>query len=85
MTDSSTDQALDTTLATVRERIVQIRERGERVGEQDTKAILIEPVLAALGWNVAELDDVRREYRRKPQDNPVDYALLVYKRPLLFI
>jgi len=60
-------------------------ERGERVGEQDTKAILIEPVLAALGWELGDLDDVRREYRRKAQDNPVDYALLVFGRPLLFI
>jgi len=28
---------------------------------------------------------VRREYRRKPQDNPVDYALLVYGEPCLFV
>ena len=84
----SEGQALGETLAKVRKRIGQLRERaerGERVGEQDTKAILIEPVLAALGWELGDLDDVRREYRRKAQDNPVDYALLVFGRPLLFI
>jgi type I site-specific restriction endonuclease len=52
---------------------------------QDTKAILIDPVLAALGWRLDELGDVRREYRAKPQDNPVDYALLVFAQPRLFV
>jgi len=66
------------TLAKVRDRISQIRERGDHLSEQDTKAILIEPVLAALGWRLDDIADVRREYRAKPQDNPVDYALLVF-------
>ena len=81
-------QALGETLAQARTRIGQLRERterGERVGEQDTKALLIDPVLAALGWDLGDLDDLRREYRSKPQDNPVDYALLAFGRPLLFI
>lgn len=76
---------LGETLAKVRRQIGQLRERSESIGEQNTKAILIEPVLAALGWDLGDFDDVRREYRRKPQDNPVDYALLVFGRPLLFI
>ena len=81
-------QTLGETLAQARSRIGQLRERtarGERVGEQDTKAILIDPVLAALGWDLGDLDDLRREYRRKPQDNPVDYALRAFGEPLLFI
>jgi hypothetical protein len=76
---------LGETLEEIRGRLAQLSERGERIGEQDTKAVLIEPVLAALGWNPHDLDDVRREYRRKPQDNPVDYALLVYGKPRLFV
>ena len=32
------------TLATVRKRIQQIRERKETIGEENTKATLIEPV-----------------------------------------
>jgi len=32
-----------------------------------------------------ELDEVRREYRRRPADNPVDYALLLLRMPRLFV
>jgi hypothetical protein len=69
----------------VRGRINRIRERGEHIGEQNTKAALIDPLLAALGWNLEELDEVSREYRRKPQDNPVDYALFIVRSPCLFV
>ena len=75
---TSSGAALVETLAKVGERITQFRERGEHIAEQNTKAILIEPVLAALGWRLDELDDVQREYRFKSQDNPVDYALFVF-------
>jgi len=74
-------KALSQTMAKVRASIEQIRGRGEHVSEQDTKSILIEPMLAALGWELNELDDVRREYRYKSQDNPVDYALFIFGRP----
>ena len=77
--------ALREALHKVRARIGDLRDHGDRVSEQDTKAILIDPVLAALGWRLDELSDVRREYRAKPQDNPVDYALLVFGRPRLFV
>lgn len=58
---------------------------GQRVGEQNTKAAVIEPVLAALGWSVFDLDEVQREYRRRSTDNPVDYALLLLRKPRLFV
>ena len=61
-------------LARVRSRITQIRERGDAIGEQDTKASLIEPVLSALGWRLDDLDEVRREYRGKSKDNPAEEA-----------
>lgn len=83
--DLSQRQVLAEAVGKVRGRIERLRERGESVTEQDTKRILIEPVLAALGWRLEDLDDVRSEYRRKPQDNPVDYALLVYGEPCLFV
>ena len=73
------------TLAKARVRIEELRGRGDRVSEQDTKAILIEPILAALGWRLDELDEVRREYRATGQDNPVDYALLDFGQPRLFV
>jgi predicted type IV restriction endonuclease len=69
----------------LRKRIQQIRERKEIIGEENTKATLIDPVLEALGWDLRDIEEVRREYRRKPQDNPVDYALFLNRRQCLFI
>lgn len=82
---TTTGGTLQETVARVRSRIQQLRERGESIGEHNTKAILIEPVLSALGWRLDELDEVRREYKRKPQDNPVDYALFLFGSPRLFV
>ncbi len=73
------------TLATVRKRIQQIRDRKEIIGEENTKATLIEPVFTALGWHLQEYDEVRREYKSKPQDNPVDYALFLNRTPCLVV
>jgi hypothetical protein len=81
----STQAALRETLTKVRARIDELREHGDRISEEETKAILIDPVLAALGWRVDELEDVRREYRAKTNDNPVDYALVVFGKPRLFV
>jgi hypothetical protein len=61
------------------------RRLGQRVGESNTKAGLIEPVIAALGWDVLDPDEVHREYRLRSPDNPVDYALLLSRTPRLFI
>lgn len=69
----------------VRKRIQQIRDRKEVIGEQNTKAALIDPLLSALGWDLQEIDEVRREYRRKSQDNPVDYALFLNRTVYLLI
>lgn len=74
---------LDGALAAVRERIGRYQRQG--IGEQDTKAALIAPVLRALGWDVEDLEDVKLEYRRRPSDNPVDYALFLLRTPRLFI
>lgn len=54
------------TVETIRKRIHQIRDRHEAIGEQNTKATLVEPLLMALGWDLQEIDEVRREHRRKP-------------------
>lgn len=77
-------------MAGLSEALVQAREkllryRGSLIGEQNTKAVLIEPILRALGWDLEDLDEVLREYRRKPADNPVDYALLILRTPRLFV
>ena len=54
------------------ERLDRYRRPGQRVGEQNTKAMLIEPVLEALGWDLFDPDEVNREYRRRSSDNPVE-------------
>ncbi|HEX2948388.1 MAG TPA: restriction endonuclease [Armatimonadota bacterium] len=78
-------ESLAQVITKVRTRIAQIHERHEAIGEQNTKAGLINPVLAALGWVLDEWDEVSFEYRSKPQDNPVDYALFLYRTPRLFV
>jgi len=70
-------------LGVLRTKIPGYRERS--IGEQNTKAMLIEPVLEALGWDVRDWDDVQREYKVKSKDKPVDYALKVSRMPKLFI
>lgn len=72
-------QALDE----VRARIEQ--HQGKGIGEQNTKAVLINPLLRALGWNMEDLEEVVLEYKRRAMDNPVDYALLLQRTPRLFI
>ncbi len=75
--------ALDQAVRQVRERITRYRDAP--IGEQDTKAVLIEPILRALGWDMEDLEEVQREYRLKGADNPVDYALSLLRIPRLFV
>ena len=70
-------------LQTIVPRILKDRDR--RIGEQNTKAMLIEPVLEALGWDIRDWDEVHREYRGKSVDNPVDYALKIMRTPRMFL
>jgi len=73
------------TLSRVRKRIEQVKARRESIGEQNTKSTLIDPILTALGWDLEELEEVCREFKRKPQDNPVDYAFFMLRSPCLFV
>lgn len=77
--------SLENVVEKLRKRILGIREKKEKIGEENTKAALIEPLLSALGWDTEELEEVHREYRRKAQDRPVDYALFLRREPRLFI
>jgi hypothetical protein len=61
------------------------RQGSKSLNEQATKATLIQPVLRALGWDVEDLEDIQLEYRRKPSDKPVDYALMLMRSPCLFV
>ena len=75
------DQEIDRVLA----QIDRVRDHAERISEADTKAAFIEPVLSCLGWTLRDVYTVSREYRHKPQDNPVDYAFFTLRRPVLFL
>jgi hypothetical protein len=72
-------------VAAIRTRLEQLKTSSDRTGEQNTKATLIEPILLALGWDIYNPDEVDREYRHQPSDDPVDYALKLDGRPVLFV
>ncbi|NLJ36488.1 MAG: hypothetical protein GX358_09725 [candidate division WS1 bacterium] len=72
-------------VAAIRTRLAQLKASSDRIGEQNTKATLIEPILLALGWDIYNPDEVDREYRHQPSDDPVDYALKLDGRPVLFV
>lgn len=67
------------------EHVERYKTLRRRIGEQNTKATLIEPIIAALGWDVLDPEEVHREYRRRASENPVDYALLLVRTARLFI
>ena len=75
--------ALKDELTQIASRIAQYK--GTGIGEQNTKAALIVPVLRSLEWDLENLEEVRLEYRRRPTDKPVDYALLLQRNPTLFV
>ncbi len=85
MMDDPARQRLMDTLPKLKKRIQKIQNRKDNIGEQNTKAALIDPLLSALGWDVEDIDEVSREYKRKLQDNPVDYALFMLRSPRLFV
>lgn len=79
------DERLISVLNKVKNRIDKLQKQAEHFGEQDTKGVLIEPVLRALGWDTADYEDVRREYKYRSKDKPVDYALMIDGKPALFL
>ncbi|MBF0123924.1 MAG: type I restriction enzyme HsdR N-terminal domain-containing protein [Magnetococcales bacterium] len=76
---------LDSTIRTLREQLQKIQNRTSPISEEDTKRVLITPLLQALRWNILDIDEVRNEFRSQPQDNPVDYALFLNRAPCLFL
>ena len=71
--------SLDTAIADVADRA-----QSGSMNETNTRVLLIEPVLDALGWDTRDLESVTREY--KVYDGSfLDYALLVEGKPSLFV
>lgn len=82
MTDRQ-KQHLEETLKSVADKVRRFK--GRYIGEQNTKASLIDPVLEALGWDVRDFDEVHREFKPTAKDSPVDYALKIIKKARLFL
>jgi predicted type IV restriction endonuclease len=61
------------------------RFQDRALGEQNTKASLIEPILDALGWDIRDPDEVHREFKPTAQDKPVDYCLTLLRKPRLLV
>lgn len=57
---------------------------GTAGNEANTKALLIEPLLLALGWNLADIDTVEREVKVF-EGTFLDYALKVDSIPRLYV
>jgi predicted transport protein len=76
--------ALKDTIAEVLTKAAELRAAGRGGNEANTKALLIEPMLQALGWDTADLSQVEREHR--VYDNTsLDYALKIDGEARLFI
>jgi Restriction Enzyme Adenine Methylase Associated len=78
-------------MTTLGDALTQVRTRigrygeSKAIGEENTKGTLIDPILRALGWQLEDMDEVHREFKRKPADKPVDYALFVLGTSRLFL
>lgn len=81
-----TEQEADRFRQAIRTAVEKLHRFKDRsIGEQNTKASLIEPILEALGWNVRDPDEVHREFKPTIQDKPVDYALCLVREPRVLV
>jgi hypothetical protein len=81
-----TDQQVTRLQSAIREVVEKIRRfQSRNLGEQNTKASLIEPILEALGWDTRDPDEVHREFKPTTQDKPVDYCLTFLRKPRLLV
>jgi predicted type IV restriction endonuclease len=58
---------------------------NKTIGEAQTKQSFINPIISALGWDIADYDEVKLEYKHTRKDTPVDYAIFIDLNPKLFI
>lgn len=76
--------SLANVIESLKDKIRKYQDRRTRLGEQNTKASLITPMIQALGWDASDPDEVCHEYKAKSIDSPVDYALCINK-PILLV
>ena len=79
-------------MTTLEDRILKLAEKIRRyrsdgvdkgLSEQDTKAVLVEPLLEIAGWAVGDPIQVSREDR--PTERPVDYSLKIGGKPVVLV
>ncbi len=75
-------QKLIETIQMLRQKLPKLR--GTDLKEYPTRTILIDPLLEALGWDVADPDEVKLEYSTCG-GRVVDYALLLNGQPVLLV
>lgn len=80
---SDVETRLRETVKAVAAKVQRFRDRP--LGEQNTKASLIEPILEALGWDTRDPDEVHREFRPTSKDSPVDYSLKLLREMKLLV
>jgi predicted type IV restriction endonuclease len=79
------EKRLEGEIARILKIMGDVRDRPEGLNEADTKAAFIDPILSVLGWELRDPFSASQQYRHKPQDNPVDYALFILRAPVLFV
>jgi predicted transport protein len=75
--------SLASAIASARSNAEQLKASGSG-NEANTKALLIEPLLGALGWDLTDLQQVDREFRVY-DGTALDYALKIAGKPRLFV
>ena len=80
------EQEIERLKQVIRDATAKVHRFKDRtLGEQNTKASLIEPILEGLGWDIRDPDEVWREFKPTSKDNPVDYALTILRKPRLLV
>ena len=69
----------------VQEKVLHFEASQLSLSEAETKRALVDDIFAATGWDMADPFSVRREWRKYPDDNPVDYAFMVNGIPRLLV
>ena len=76
------------TLSTLKQRILEIEKKSNKITEQDTRQGLINVLFRSLGWDLSDFELVKSEFRHKGYNEVVDYAFFHYKNkenPVLLV
>jgi hypothetical protein len=69
----------------VQEKVLHFGASQLSLSEAETKRALVDDIFAAVGWDMSDPFSVRREWRKYPDDNPMDYAFMVNGVPRLLV